>query len=114
MTAGVAVVLGDPGPWLCAGMTGGVVYIRLWREYGFDTAAIERRLAPSAKVALTPVADHDAATIRELLEEYRCELAKSGQAGEAEQIARLMVTVEHDFVAIRPVNQQTLQHISTE
>jgi glutamate synthase (NADPH/NADH) large chain len=114
MTAGVAVVLGDPGPWLCAGMTGGVVYVRLWREYGFDAAAVERRLSPAAKVALTPVADHDAATIRELLEEYRCELAKSGQADEAEQIAHLMATVEHDFVAIRPVNQQTLQHISTE
>jgi glutamate synthase (NADPH/NADH) large chain len=114
MTAGVAVVLGDPGPWLCAGMTGGVVYVKLWREYGFDTTAIERRLAPSAKVMLTPLTDQDAATIRELLEEYRRELAKSGQADEAEQVARLMATVEHDFVAIRPVNQQTAQHISTE
>jgi glutamate synthase (NADPH/NADH) large chain len=114
MTAGVAVVLGDPGPWLCAGMTGGVVYVRLWREYGFDAAAIERRLSPAAKVVLTPVTDHDAATIRELLDEYRHELAKSGQADEAAQIARLMPTVEHDFIAIRPVNQQTAQHISTE
>ncbi|WP_298431959.1 glutamate synthase-related protein, partial [Geobacter sp.] len=26
MTAGRVVVLGDPGPWICSGMTGGVVY----------------------------------------------------------------------------------------
>ena len=26
MTNGRALVLGDPGPWICAGMTGGVVY----------------------------------------------------------------------------------------
>jgi glutamate synthase (NADPH/NADH) large chain len=114
MTAGVAVVLGDPGPWLCAGMTGGVVYVKLWHEYGFDLAALQRRLAPCAKVALTPIDAHDAATIRELLDEYRCELHKSGQADEAEQVARIADAVERDFVAIRPVNQQTAQHISTE
>jgi len=114
MTAGVAVVLGDPGPWLCAGMTGGVVYVKLWREYGFDCAALQRRLAPSAQAAITPIDANDAATIRELLDEYRCELHKSGQADEATQIAHIAATVERDFVAIRPVNQQTAQHISTE
>jgi glutamate synthase (NADPH/NADH) large chain len=114
MTAGVAVVLGDPGPWLCAGMTGGVVYVKLWREYGFDCAALQRRLAPSAQAAITPIDANDAATIRELLDEYRCELLKSGQADEAEQVARIADAVERDFVAIRPVTQQTAQHISTE
>jgi glutamate synthase (NADPH/NADH) large chain len=114
MTAGIAVVMGDPGPWLCAGMTGGVVYVKLWHEYGFDLAALQRRLAPCAKVALTPIDAHDAATIRELLDEYRCELLKSGQADEAEQVAHIAATVERDFVAIRPVTQQTAQHISTE
>ena len=39
MTNGRAVVLGDPGPWLCAGMTGGVVYQRLVPEMGLDRAA---------------------------------------------------------------------------
>jgi glutamate synthase (NADPH/NADH) large chain len=114
MTAGVAVVLGDPGPWLCAGMTGGVVYVKLWHEYGFDCAALQRRLAPSAQAAITPIDANDAATIRELLDEYRCELHKSGQADEAEQVAHIAATVERDFVAIRPVTQQTVQHISTE
>jgi glutamate synthase (NADPH/NADH) large chain len=114
MTAGVAVVLGDPGPWLCAGMTGGVVYVKLWREYGFDCAALQRRLAPSAQAAISPIDAHDAATIRELLDEYRCELLKCGQKDEAEQVAHIAATVERDFVAIRPVTQQTAQHISTE
>jgi glutamate synthase (NADPH/NADH) large chain len=114
MTAGVAVVLGDPGPWLCAGMTGGVVYVKLWREYGFDCAALQRRLAPSAQAAISPIDAHDAATIRELLDEYRRELLKCGQTDEAEQVAHIAATVERDFVAIRPVTQQTAQHISTE
>jgi glutamate synthase (NADPH/NADH) large chain len=114
MTAGVAVALGDPGPWLCAGMTGGVVYVKLWHEYGFDCAALQRRLAPSAQAAISPIDAHDAATIRELLDEYRCELLKCGQKDEAEQVAHIAATVERDFVAIRPVTQQTAQHISTE
>jgi glutamate synthase (NADPH/NADH) large chain len=114
MTAGVAVVLGDPGPWLCAGMTGGVVYVKLWHEYGFDCAALQRRLAPSAQAAISPIDAHDAAMGLIAADEYRCELLKSGQADEAAQIAHIAATVERDFVAIRPVTQQTAQHISTE
>ena len=95
-------------------MTGGVVYVKLWHEYGFDCAALQRRLAPSAQAAISPIDAHDAATIRELLDEYRCELLKSGQADEAEQVAHIADAVERDFVAIRPVTQQTAQHISTE
>ena len=52
MTAGRVVVLGDPGPWICCGMTGGVVYIRLRPELGFDQTAIERRLAKGANVKI--------------------------------------------------------------
>lgn len=114
MTSGVAVVLGDPGPWLCAGMTGGVVYVKLWHEYGFDLAALKRRLAPSAKVGLTPVDAHDAQLIREMLEEYRQELLKSAQTEEARRIADIMHSVDSEFVAIRPLSQQTHQEISTE
>ena len=95
-------------------MTGGVVYVKLWREYGFDCAALQRRSAPSAQAAITPINARDAATIRELLDEYRCELLKSGQADEAAQIAPIAATVERDFAAIRSVNQQIAQHISTE
>ena len=47
MTSGRAIVLGDIGPWACAGMTGGRVYVR-FNAFGIDpdgdrTAARPRR-----------------------------------------------------------------------
>src|SRR6185369_5509240 len=51
MTSGRAIVLGDIGPWACAGMTGGRVYVR-HNAFGIDRAAIERRLGKGAKVEL--------------------------------------------------------------
>ena len=50
MTSGRAVVLGDIGPWACAGMTGGRVYVRVNDEWNLDREAIERRLGEGAKV----------------------------------------------------------------
>ena len=52
MTSGRAVVLGDIGPWACAGMTGGRVYVRVNPEWNLDRDAIERRLGEGAKVEL--------------------------------------------------------------
>jgi glutamate synthase (NADPH/NADH) large chain len=49
MTSGRAIVLGDIGPWACAGMTGGRVYVR-FNAFGVDPEAIERRLGRGAKV----------------------------------------------------------------
>ncbi len=45
MTAGRAVVLGDPGPWICSGMTGGAVYCHLDEAKGLTREALRRRLA---------------------------------------------------------------------
>src|SRR6201999_2290487 len=42
MTSGRAIVLGDIGPWACAGMTGGRVYVR-FNGFGIDPAGVERR-----------------------------------------------------------------------
>jgi glutamate synthase (NADPH/NADH) large chain len=39
MTSGRALVLGDIGPWACAGMTGGRVYVRQ-NAFGIDRAAV--------------------------------------------------------------------------
>src|SRR5260221_13689683 len=55
MTAGRVVVMGDPGPWICSGMTGGVVYIRLRPELGFDEAAIEGRFVTGLEVKVKEV-----------------------------------------------------------
>ncbi len=114
MTAGRAVVLGDPGPWICAGMTGGVVYVKLSPEMGFDEAALRRRLAKSAKVNLQPVNDNDVRNIRELLSAYADELERSGQWQDAQRIRRLMDDADRWFIKIVPINQQADQTVSTE
>ena len=114
MTAGRAVVLGDPGPWICAGMTGGVVYVRLAPDKGFDEAALKRRLAKSARVSILPVDDNDVRNIRELLSAYAQELERSGQWQEADKVRRLMEEADRWFVKIVPISQQADQTVSTE
>lgn len=114
MTAGRAVVLGDPGPWICAGMTGGVIYVKLTPELGFDENALRRRLAKSAKVNILPVDDNDIRNIHELLSAYAEELEYSGQHEQAERVRNLMKDADRWFVKIVPVNQQTDQTVSTE
>ena len=52
MTSGRAVVLGDIGPWACAGMTGGRVYVRVNPDWNLDREAILSRLGEGAKVSL--------------------------------------------------------------
>ena len=117
MTNGAAVVLGDPGPWLCAGMTGGCVYVRLWPEFGLDREAVTRRLAKGANVVVRAAGKRDVETIAMLLEEYRRELESAGQQSEAGTIAAIAAGAAESFVVIRPANPAKLQveqEISTE
>ena len=114
MTNGEAVVLGDPGPWLCAGMTGGTVFQRLWPELGLDEAALQLRLAQGAAVSIRPVGPREAARVVSLLGAYVSALAASGQSHEAAAVAALARDVAATFVAIRPANLQVDQAISTE
>ena len=85
MTGGRVVVLGDPGPWLCSGMTGGVVYVRQNDDWGLDEAAVRRRLSKAAKVSLTALDESDDATVAELLGAYREALVgvRPGRGGRA-------------------------------
>jgi glutamate synthase (NADPH) large chain len=114
MTAGRAVVLGDVGPWAFAGMTGGVVYVRHEPELGLDEAAIRRRFARAARVALRPldaVGEHD---LTELLGAYELELAMSGQPEAAQDVARLARDARWCFRAVVPEGLQGDQDVSTE
>ena len=52
MTNGRGLVLGDPGPWICAGMTGGVIYLRHQPQAGLTKEALQRRIAKGAKVSI--------------------------------------------------------------
>ncbi|KIL39663.1 glutamate synthase [Gordoniibacillus kamchatkensis] len=114
MTNGRAVVLGDPGPWICAGMTGGVVYQRLVPELGLDQAAIERRIAKGAKVKIETIGQQSRKDLNELLGAYRDELANAGQAAEAAKIDVLLADLDKHFVRIAPVGLQADQSVATE
>jgi glutamate synthase (NADPH) large chain len=114
MTAGRAVVLGDPGPWAFAGMTGGIVYVRHEPEQGLDEDAITRRFAECAKVALEPLDEGREADVSELLGIYEDELRLSGQHDEARHVARLRRDARWCFRAVVPVGLQADQGVSTE
>ena len=102
MTGGRAVVLGDPGPWLCAGMTGGIIYQCLYPEYGFSRESIERRLAKSAQVTITQVNQKGISDIRELLGRYITELEHGFQLKEAQAVAAIMLDAGNRFFMIKP------------
>src|SRR5206468_12312382 len=114
MTNGRAVVLGDPGPWICAGMTGGVIYQRLVPEMGLDQAAIDRRIAKGAKVKIETIGQQSIKDLNELLGAYHEELIKSGQTEAAEGIQLLLNNLEASFVRIAPVGLQADQSVATE
>lgn len=114
MTGGRVVVLGDPGPWICSGMTGGVVYVRQNAEWNLTPAAVRRRLSKAAKVTLAPLDQPDVANVRELLGRYRAALAESGQADAATAVDPLIADPEEHFIALLPVTQQADPNISTE
>ena len=94
MTAGRVIVLGDPGPWVCAGMTGGVLYLRLQPHLNFDRASIHRRLAKGAKVEVQGIGESDLKNLRQLLTIYSEELKQNQQAEEAQKIINLLNRLE--------------------
>jgi len=114
MTAGRVVVMGDPGPWICSGMTGGVVYLRLQPDKHFDENAIKRRLAKGATVKVVPVGPSDERNLNELLCAYYDALVAAHQVAEADAVQAVLDRWQHEFVKVIPANQQVDQGIATE
>ena len=114
MTAGRVVVLGDPGPWMCAGMTGGVLYLRIQPHLNFDQAAIQRRLAKGAKVVIREVGEEDLKNLRELLTVYAEELKQNHQSEESQKALGLLIDWKNTFVRVVPLGQQEEQRFATE
>jgi glutamate synthase (NADPH/NADH) large chain len=114
MTAGRAVVLGDVGPWACAGQTGGRVYLRVNEEWGLDEAALERRLGEGAKVKLCALDDTGIADVEELLGHYAVQLERSRQLEEAERIRGIAAAAGEHFLMSVPEREQTDPSVSTE
>jgi glutamate synthase (NADPH/NADH) large chain len=113
MTAGRVVVLGDPGPWLCSGMTGGTLYCHLDLEMGFDREALRRRLARGAGVEIRDVEEDDVVQLEELLGIYHWELLHSHQEEEADWLAGIMAHCRDSFVKVIP-EKVVLMPASTE
>jgi glutamate synthase (NADPH) large chain len=100
MTSGRALVLGDPGPWMCAGMSGGVIYQRIDLEMGLDVAAIKRRIAKGATVDVMALGDHDIDEVRDLLGYYIKTLEQNNQADAVRHLYRLLDRPAEHFVKI--------------
>ena len=114
MTAGRAVVVGDAGPWICSGMSGGVVYLRHEPGQGLDDAALNRRLAKGASVKVLPLSAQGVADVRELLGDYHEVLTKSEQPIPARRIAELLVDPAAHFRMVLPAAQTVDQSVATE
>jgi glutamate synthase (NADPH/NADH) large chain len=114
MTAGRAVVLGDPGPWFCAGQTGGRVYLRVNAEWNLDRAALERRRGKGARVQLAELDAEGERDVRELLGAYAAELSGTEQDGEAERVLALSAEPAGHFLMAVPEREQMDPSVSTE
>src|SRR3954453_21612828 len=114
MTSGRAVVLGDIGPWACAGMTGGRVYIRVNPEWNLDRGAIQRRLGEGAKVALSELDPEGQLDIEELLGYYGDELRVTDQDAEVKRIGGLAAAAQDNFLMTLRHKVQADPNISTE
>ena len=114
MTNGRAVVMGDPGPWMCAGQTGGRVYLRVCDEWNLDRAALERRRGEGAKVEISELDAEGVRDVQELLGNYCSELRGTGQDAEADRVAALAADAREHFLMSIPEQQQTDPSVSTE
>jgi glutamate synthase (NADPH) large chain len=114
MTNGRGLVLGDPGPWICAGMTGGVVYLRQQPEMGLSIDVLKSRIAKGAKVSVTKLSAKGLTDVAELLNTYIQLLSGNGQTGEAEKLGKLLADLDKHFLQVVPVKEQADPSVSTE
>jgi glutamate synthase (NADPH/NADH) large chain len=114
MTGGTAVVLGDPGRWICSGMSGGAVYLRHDPERGLDDVGLRERFAKGAKVHMRAPREEDLPALRGLMDAYASELNASGQGGAADDVRALLEDPAAHFRVVRPGVDLTDQTVSTE
>ncbi len=114
MTSGRAIVMGDLGPWACAGMTGGRVYVRVCDELGLTGELVESRLGEAAKVHMMGLDAEGVLDVEELLGHYCEELEATGQDEEARRVGEIAGDAQSNFVMIVPEKVQADPSISTE
>ncbi|MDZ4769413.1 MAG: glutamate synthase-related protein [Chloroflexota bacterium] len=108
MTSGRVIILGDPGPWMCAGMSGGVVYQRVQPEMGLTEAAIRRRIAEGATVELFALDDEGLSDVTALLTAYIDTLCANNQPETARRIENLRANPRQHFVMLAPPSRYRL------
>jgi glutamate synthase (NADPH) large chain len=114
MTNGRGLVLGDPGPWAFAGMTGGVVYLRHQPEMGLTKEVLASRIAKGAKVKLENLNEQGVKDVQELLTKYLEVLKETGQDEEVLELEKLFSNLEENFIQVVPEKIQANPSVSTE
>lgn len=102
MTSGRVLVLGDPGPWMCAGMSGGTLYQRIQPEMNLTVDALRRRIAKGANVEIRELDALGVRDVIDLLGNYIATLETNNQAEEVAHLYPLLKHPEHYFVMIAP------------
>jgi glutamate synthase (NADPH/NADH) large chain len=102
MTSGRVVILGDPGPWMGAGMSGGVIYQRIQPEMNLTVEAIRRRIAEGATIDIFPLDDKGVDDVRELVNTYIQTLEINNQPEAAQHLYGLINRPQDHFVKIAP------------
>ncbi|WP_379971082.1 glutamate synthase-related protein [Ectobacillus sp. sgz5001026] len=114
MTNGRGLVMGDPGPWICAGMTGGVIYLRHQPEMGLTDEALQNRIAKGAKVTMQPLTEKGKAGVTEMLLDYIRVLTEHEQYEEVSIVSALLDDVASHFREVIPTKLQADPSESTE
>lgn len=102
MTSGRVLVMGDPGPWMCAGMSGGVIYQRIQPEMNLTTDAIRRRIARGASVDIFSLDERGIEDVQELLTVYIHTLENNNQGDATQHLYTLLRRPQDHFVRIAP------------
>jgi len=100
MTSGRVLILGDPGPWMCAGMSGGVVYQRIQPEMNLTVDAIRRRIARGAMVDILPMDEQGVLDVQDLLGYYIFTLEQNNQGDDVAHLYTLLGRPQDHFVKI--------------
>ncbi|MBI1259712.1 MAG: glutamate synthase [Chloroflexi bacterium] len=102
MTSGRVLVLGDPGPWMGAGMSGGSLYQRIQPEMNLTVDAIKRRIAKGATLDVFELDDQGIEDVRDLLGYYITTLEENNQSNEAGHLHELFNRPQDHFVLVAP------------
>ncbi|MBF0275558.1 MAG: alpha-hydroxy-acid oxidizing protein, partial [Nitrospinae bacterium] len=103
MTGGRVIVLGDPGQWICGGMTGGAIYVMLHPAMGLFREEIAGRISGSSIVTVQDLKGKDESNIYELLTKYRDVAKRFNQNEEVKRIDEILsLSLANNFVKLAP------------